>query len=325
LCSFSGAPNANQRRLQLTRVDFVERLTSLRELSLNANQLVTLPRLPPRLESLQAAENQLTSVDELTLRDAVSALRTLALPKNKLRALPWATLAHATALERLVLHRNELGALDECVARLTRLQLLDVRENAPLLRLPHAVAEMRRNARALVELPPSMQQQLSFQLATSLPDLVLFDELDALVARSRSLSRRLMIGDAVCAANLPCLVRVVPLGFFFKKKNKSRSPPLIAADRRRSPLIVVDWSTGRTWLASFLVAQQANGVSHVLNAAADLRPVALSVSLSGARARARRRSDARAAGSHRRVFAIQALSHARRRVRGPAALRAAGV
>ena len=148
---WEGVTIENGRVVELALDDFrltgavpaeIGRLTSLRELWLNSNQLTSLPVEIGQLTSL---ERLYLKCNELTSLPAeigqLTSLEVLYLKCNELTSLP-AEIGQLTSLEVLNLEGNELTSLPAEIGQLTSLLQLDLRGNQ-LTSVPAAIRDHR--------------------------------------------------------------------------------------------------------------------------------------------------------------------------------------
>ena len=116
-------------------------LTSLRELTLDRNQLRALPESIGQLANLQTLNlngNQLTELPESIVH--LANLETLYLDHNQLKTLP-ESIVHLANLKTLNLNGNQLTELPESIAHLANLQTLNLSQN-PLRALPESIVHL---------------------------------------------------------------------------------------------------------------------------------------------------------------------------------------
>lgn len=151
--------------------DSIGKLSSLVQLNLSENHIVTLPspigRLS-RLTNLDLHSNQLYSLPDSI--GELSSLTDLDLHGNRLRALP-ASIGDLSSLTNLNLSANQLSSLPESIGKLTNLKRLNVETNE-IEELPYtigqctALIELRADFNHLKALPEAVGKLVSLEVLT---------------------------------------------------------------------------------------------------------------------------------------------------------------
>jgi hypothetical protein len=154
---------------QLTELpDSLGQLSALCVLNVANNYLITLPESLGQLQNLvalDACNNQLAAIPKSMGQN--SKLKVLALPYNRIRALP-ANIGMLTALEILNVSYNALDEVGEEISHLKQLKFLQLGSN-PLAALPSALGRLNSlisldvHATLLHELPPELGELTELQ------------------------------------------------------------------------------------------------------------------------------------------------------------------
>ena len=127
--------------LDLTEIEGLEKLTSLRTLILDYKEISSLPESIGNLISLQKLS--LRFVKLTTLPESIgdlTSLQVLSLDHNKLTTLP-ESIGNLTSLQKLNLMYNQLTSLPESIGNLSSLQNLNLRMNQ-LTTVPESIGDL---------------------------------------------------------------------------------------------------------------------------------------------------------------------------------------
>lgn len=112
----------------LTRIDGIDAIASLFEVSLDYNHLSDISHPSwPHMMSLSCVNNSLTG---LSISDYLYSLKKLNLSSSKIVSLPDDIFAYTTNLEILILQQNELTRLPQSINLLSRLERLHAHSNS---------------------------------------------------------------------------------------------------------------------------------------------------------------------------------------------------
>lgn len=151
--------------------DSIGKLSSLVQLNLSENHIVTLPSSIGNLSSLTSLDlhsNQLYSLPDSI--GELSSLTDLDLHGNRLRTLP-ASIGDLSSLTNLNLSANQLSSLPESIGKLTNLKSLNVETNE-IEELPYtfgqctALIELRADFNHLKALPEAVGKLVSLEVLT---------------------------------------------------------------------------------------------------------------------------------------------------------------
>ncbi|KAH9292315.1 hypothetical protein KI387_042501, partial [Taxus chinensis] len=151
--------------------DSIGKLTSLVQLNLSENRIVTLPTAIvalSRLTKLDLHSNQLYSLPDSI--GELSSLMDLNLRGNCLTKLP-ASIGDISTLVNLDVSANQLSSLPESIGRLTNLKILSIETNE-MEELPYtigqcsALAELRADFNNLKALPEAVGKLVSLEVLT---------------------------------------------------------------------------------------------------------------------------------------------------------------
>lgn len=151
--------------------DSIGKLTSLVQLNLSENRIVTLPSAIgglTRLTKLDLHSNKLQSLPDSL--GELSSLTDLDLHGNHLTKLP-ATIGNISALVNLDVSANHLSSLPESIGKLTNLKILSIGNNE-IEELPYtigqcsALVELRADFNNLKALPEAVGKLVSLEVLT---------------------------------------------------------------------------------------------------------------------------------------------------------------